>query len=1012
MRSAISSARSTLAALSVTVWSMSAATLPTVLSVSLTVSSAAVFGVADASAQIQTGILVVRAVDEQGAVIPGVTVSVTSPVLPRELTGVTDAGGIYQLPGLPVGIYTVRTALQGFQTVVRADVVVRQGQSATIEIGMKVSSLAEEVTVRGESPVVDARTVGAKVNIDTALLEKTPGGRDIWNVIEYKAPGVVVESPDVGGNQGGLQRSLSARGTPNAQNTQMINGVNVNDPAAQGFAMYYYVPTTLENIQVSSGAQDIGVGTGGVFINMVTKSGTNRYTGSALQTYQGRSTQSTNVDTELRQAGLRPDANSTELINNTNVQVGGPLVQNKLFFFGTFNFQATHVKVPNFPAVVPSYIASPLSGTSDQDTTDILAGEGKVSYQLDARNRFEGFIAKQRYDKPNRGAGSTTTQDSDSKELDTFLISQLAYNSTLTDRMFLDAKVSYNNTHFPLYQKTDLQPLNDSSTQTLFRNRASSQIMFRRRVQVVSNLQYYLPSFLGGRHEFKVGFDNGFTPEDVDTTRVDDVTVTFASLPAPRATTVQIFNTPLHQERAVTSTALYGQDSYSIGRLTLVGGIRWERVEGYLPAQQGPSSRFFPEGLVFSNVSIGGVVQDFTVRKSFDAVKENPLWYNWAPRGAVTFDIRGNGKTVAKLSFGKYLDQINTGTPPNPNANINQTYTWNDVNGDLAFQPGDATWNGTRYVGGEFGTLQQTSNLAVAVFDKSVRRASRNELTVGLDHELFPDILVSVAYLRTRERDVTGQVDSNIDLWDSLFTPVTLTEPGRDGIAGTGDDQPITVYNQNSVGTVTSPRTVNDDRLAARYDGMDLIVSKRYSRGWTLLGGYTYSRTRVDLTSLANPNAAYVNAAGESGGRRHNFKASGAYELPYQIQFGANFRLQSGLPVTRTWQTPATALRQGAVTVNAEPRGSVELDWLPTLDLRAGRFFNFKGSRLELSVDAYNFTNANTVFGVRTNTGLATIRVDGDPGAPPTQITAFLSPTQLLAPRVIRFNVAYEFGRR
>ncbi len=88
---------------------------------------------------------------------------------------------------------------------------------------------------------------------------------------------MVVESPDVGGNQGGLQRSSSARGTPNGQNTQVLNGVNVNDPAAQGFAMYYYVPTTLENIQVSTGAQDIAVGTGGVFINMVTKSGSNRF---------------------------------------------------------------------------------------------------------------------------------------------------------------------------------------------------------------------------------------------------------------------------------------------------------------------------------------------------------------------------------------------------------------------------------------------------------------------------------------------------------------------------------------------------------------------------------------------------------------------------------------------------------------------------------------------------------------------------------------------------------------
>jgi hypothetical protein len=226
-----------------------------------------------------------------------------------------------------------------------------------------------------------------------------------------------------------------------------------------------------------------------------------------------------------------------------------------------------------------------------------------------------------------------------------------------------------------------------------------------------------------------------------------------------------------------------------------------------------------------------------------------------------------------------------------------------------------------------------------------------------------------------------------------------LRDPGRDGVSGTADDGDITVYNQNSTGTVTSPRNVNDDRLATRYDGVDFVATKRYSRGWTLLAGYTYSRTRVDLTSLANPNAAYVNASGESGGRRHNFKASGAVDLPMSIVFSGNFRLQSGLPITRTWQIPSGILRQGAVTVNAEPRGSVELDWLPTLDLRAGRYFRFGTNRIELSIDAYNATNANTVFGVRTNTGLATIRVNGDPANPPTQISAFMSPQQFLSSR-------------
>ena len=101
-----------------------------------------------------------------------------------------------------------------------------------------------------------------------------------------------------------------------------------------------------------------------------------------------------------------------------------------------------------------------------------------------------------------------------------------------------------------------------------------------------------------------------------------------------------------------------------------------------------------------------------------------------------------------------------------------------------------------------------------------------------------------------------------------------------------------------------------------------------------------------------------------------------------------------------------------ATTVNAEPRGSLELARLPTLDLRAGRFFDFRRDRVELSVDFYNLTNANTVFNVRNGTGSTLIRVNGDPTNPQTSINTFLSPTQFLAPRVVRFNVTYNFNRR
>jgi carboxypeptidase family protein/TonB-dependent receptor-like protein len=982
-------------------------------------------------AQVQTGSIFVKATDEQGASVPGATVTLTSPILPQALTGVTDPTGAYRFPSLGIGTYAVKIALAGFQTITREDIVVLQGQTSSVEFSLKVSTVSEEVTVKGETPVVDAKSANVNVNLDKALLDTTPGGKDIWSILEYKAPGVIFDTPDVGGNQGGLQRGMTSRGTPNGQNTQMLNGVNVNDPAAQGFSMIYYTPSTFENIQVSSGAQDISVGTGGIFINMVTKSGTNKFSAMGLQTYQGQETQWDNIDNDLLNAGFRPEAAAVDFITNTNFQTGGPLRRNRLFYFGSINYQDIRVNVPGFPAVTSIPVL--LADTSQQDTTATGAAAAKLTYQANTSNRFEGYLERQQYDKPNRGANATTTQDSNSKEFDFFNVAQIAWNSVLTDRMFVDTKLSYNNTKFPLSQKTQLQPLDDAATGVLNRNRQSTAIMFRRRLQVVSNLQYYVPQFLGGRHEFKFGIDNGFTPENVDTYRVDNVNLTYRSAPVGNnpagPVSVQIFNSPLHVERAVMTTALYGQDSYAIGRLTVTGGLRWERIEGYLPAQVTGASEYFPEGLVFQGVTIGGVVQDYTVRKSFPEVRNNPLWHNFAPRFSGTYDLFGNGRTVIKGSWGKYLDQINTGTPPNPNANINQTYVWNDLNGDLNFQRGNAVWNGLRYVGGEFGNQTgNTNGLAVAVFDPALRRPYREEFTLGLDRELFPNIRGGATYIQRRERDVQGTLDESMDLWPSLYSQVALTDPGRDGCFGTettgrcatagnaaGDNAPLTVYSLNP-GAVTRQVTVNDDRLAVHFKGLEFTLEKRFSRGWTVLGGYTYSHTTVERTSLANPNNAFVNADGESGGRRHQLKINGSYTLPYQIITGVEYRVQSGLPFTRTWGVPqCTAsvttgcVNQNNLTVNAEPRGSVTLPALGTLDVRAGRFFNFGTHRLEATMDVYNLTNANTTFNVRNGTGTTNIRVAGDPAAPQTPIQTFLSPTGVLGPRIIRFNFTYWF---
>jgi hypothetical protein len=401
-------------------------------------------------------------------------------------------------------------------------------------------------------------------------------------------------------------------------------------------------------------------------------------------------------------------------------------------------------------------------------------------------------------------------------------------------------------------------------------------------------------------------------------------------------------------------------------------------------------------------------------------VDNAPLWKNWAPRVSGTYDLLGTGKTVLKASLGKYHDQIGTGTPgPNPNGLIQQTYPWNDSNGDLVFQRGNAVWNGTRFVGGEFGTQANQPLPSIPnpnLFDEDRVRTWRMEGTAGVDHELAPGLGISATYIYRREYDTYDEVEGNFASWGSMFTQVQVAEPGRDGRLGTADDQTLTVYNLNP-GFTLSGDDVNDDRLGVRYNGIELIANKRYANGLTFLAGYTYSSQKQEIPSLESPNDAYVNASGTSGGRRHNFKALGSYMFPYRITFGANFRIASGLPITRTYTVPGCSasvttncLSQGSTGVNAEPRGTVELPALATIDVRAGRIFDLQGQRFEVSMDVYNLTNANTVFGVRTGTGLTNVRYANDPTQPVTQIATFLSPTGVLGPRIIRFNVTYWFG--
>jgi hypothetical protein len=257
--------------------------------------------------QINTGQITGRAVDASGAVLPGVVVTLTSPLLLQPETTVTAETGTFQFAGLQPGQYTLRYELSGFRSLVRESVTVSVGTSATANATLEVSTLEETVTVTGESPVVDTRRVGTKTNFTNEQLQNIPSARDPWVMLE-RTPGITMDRTNVGGSQSGQQSGYVSRGANTTNNKWLLDGVDITDQAATGASSVYYDFDMLEEMQISTGGNDVTQQTGGVGINLVTKSGTDQIRGSSRFYVTDQDLGSTNLTDGLRAQGARTGA--------------------------------------------------------------------------------------------------------------------------------------------------------------------------------------------------------------------------------------------------------------------------------------------------------------------------------------------------------------------------------------------------------------------------------------------------------------------------------------------------------------------------------------------------------------------------------------------------------------------------------------------------------------------------------------------------------------------------------
>ena len=254
------------------------------------------------AAQQLTGEIFGKVTDSSGAVLPGVTVTLTGPSLLQPLTATTSETGSYQFPRLSIGIYNVKFELAGFKTVVKEGIRVTVGFSANVSTQLGVSTVQETVTVTGESPIVDTKQTGTKQTFTLEQLQSIPSARDPWVILQQTA-GIAMDRENIGGNMSGQQSNYISRGGNPTNNKWSLDGVDITDMSATGASPSYYDFDSFQEMTINTGGVDVTQQTGGVGINLVTKSGTDRFRARRATTSPTRTFQSNNITDELRAPG-------------------------------------------------------------------------------------------------------------------------------------------------------------------------------------------------------------------------------------------------------------------------------------------------------------------------------------------------------------------------------------------------------------------------------------------------------------------------------------------------------------------------------------------------------------------------------------------------------------------------------------------------------------------------------------------------------------------------------------
>ena len=1004
-----------------------------VLSLALLLLCAAV-----AHAQQQTGEIFGKVTDQSGGVLPGVTVTITAPNLLQPLVAVTSETGTYQFPRLAIGAYTVKFELEGFKSVLNAGILVTVGFSAQVNAQMGITTVQETITVTGQSPIVDTRNTGTKQTFTNELLQSIPSARDPWVILQQTA-GVAMDRENVGGNMSGQQSNYVSRGGNPFNNKWSLDGVDITDMSATGSSPSYYDFDAFEEMTINTGGVDVTQQTGGVGINLVTKSGTDKFRGASRFYVTDKKFEDQNIDDTLRSQGAT-SGNPIQNIKDYGIEAGGPIKMGRAWIWGSYGKQTIGVGVLGFyqpTATCQSFksttvaLQHPISEINDclnTDLTELQATNLKADVQLFKDNKLSLFNNFAKKVRNARGADdlhpieTTTPQAAVSSvygvgksfwTIGPNPVYKAGDQWVLSDRTLLDIQWAHIGNNFIL----DFHEPSLANVQPTFaianslNGRSGTQSIYIRPVQSVDvNLNYFLPGTFGGDHALKVGghwrdaFSFSQTKVGGNATarfQGNDTSVDCAALAAANPSAVTRWcQAQLTRDSQTQYDFLnwsgYVQDTLTHNRTTLQLGLRWDYYHDRAEASTVAANPMFPQWLPAI---------------SFPGADPGITFNNFSPRVGLTYDLAGDGKTLAKANFARYYGQVGTGGVSfqlNPVTAANVRFPWRDDNGDKVIQPNEVLTGLANVLsfGGNYDPANPGLLGTANTVDPNLKNDTTDEIIVGVDHEIGFGFAAGVNYIWRRY--ALFQFTDTVGLEPSDYAAVRFAPSGC--IAGASC--PTVTYYQPLflIPGVSNLTNFTSDQYNRVYNGIEATARKRMSHRWLMNTSFAYNSTIVnngfagafantiseDPTNRDQRNGGqydYVTTGSGIGNVYVNakwlFKLSGLYQLPGDVNLSAFFNARQGYPFERFVQTPSRLFGAGTANVLIEAPGDSRLPTYQNLDLHVERPIKLGTVRFIPALDIFNVANSNTVQAIR--------------GTQTANNANFIQ--AILAPRVARFGL-------